>query len=84
MNISFIQAIDRSKSNPFKGCATISWFILAKILCDRNNFDIDYVGLGLLGLLEKINHFFRIERPNIGSDRFLRSGRYRPKISLSM
>ena len=78
MKLSFIQAIDRSKSNPFESCATTSWLNLGKILCDGSDFAIDYGGLELL---KKFNHIFQIERPNIRSNQ-LGSGRYRPKISV--
>ncbi|NET28064.1 hypothetical protein [Okeania sp. SIO1I7] len=79
MNHSFIQAIDQSKNNLFEGCRVISWLMLGTILCDGNDFGIDYGGLELL---EKFNHIFQIERPNIRSNQFLRSGRYRPKKSV--
>ncbi|NEO58606.1 MAG: hypothetical protein F6K54_39480 [Okeania sp. SIO3B5] len=79
MNHSFIQAIDRSKNNLSEGCETISWLMLGEILCDGNDFGIDYGGLELL---EKFNHIFQIEGPKIRSNQFLRSGRYRPKKSV--
>ncbi|MGD1713588.1 hypothetical protein [Hydrocoleum sp. CS-953] len=78
MKFSFIQAIEQSKSNLLKGCVTTSCLSLGKILCDGTDFGIDYGGLGLL---EKINYFFQIERPNIRSNQLGR-GRYRPKISV--
>ncbi|NET46683.1 hypothetical protein [Okeania sp. SIO2B3] len=79
MNHSFIQAIPRSKNNLFKGCGAISWLMLGTILCDGNDFGIDYGGLDLL---EKFNNFFQIEGPKIRSNQFLRSGRYRQKKSV--
>ncbi|NER07946.1 MAG: hypothetical protein F6K17_38040 [Okeania sp. SIO3C4] len=79
MNYSFIQAIDRSKNNLFKGCGTISWLILETILCDGNDFGIDYGGLELL---KKFNYIFQIERPNIRSNQSIGSRRYRPKKSV--
>ncbi|NEP04354.1 MULTISPECIES: hypothetical protein [Okeania] len=79
MNYSFIQAIPLSENNLFEGCRTISWLMLGEILCNGNDFGIDYGGLELL---EKFNHIFQIEGPNIRSNQFLRSGRYRPKKSV--
>ncbi len=78
MKLSFIQAIDQSKSNPFGGCETTLWLSLGKIIFDRRDFAIDYGGLGLI---EKIHHIFQIEWPNIRSNKLGR-GRYRPKISV--
>ena len=81
MKFLFIQAIDRSKSNLFKGCTTTLWLSLGKIIfdgIDRRDFAIDYGGLGLI---EKINNIFQIEWPKLGSSPFGR-GRYRPKISV--
>lgn len=79
MILSYTQTIYQSKSSLFKGCAAISWLILGKILCDRKNFGIDYGGLEVL---TKFNQFFQIERPDIRSDQFIGSKRYRPKISV--